>query len=1003
MKNILFCFTFLASVLSLTGQSNEWVELLNKEIGLENAKGFRIWIADVNNDNYPDLLWGGDVGGTRNHIYLYLNVENPDKNSPHKRIFVEYSVESGVQTSRVGNDSRIADIAALADVNNDGNIDLITSFYGHRLQNYPNNDPGDRTEVLFGDGNGNFSLVDNNGLTDMQIVNNLPAGYTNATGLSFLDYDLDGNIDLYMGTWFTAYDPANGIGVYMPNVLFKGNGDGTFSYQGEVGDPEPLYGTNICDWNNDGWPDIINSPYCRTRGTLYKNVNGTFVNATAESNYNAQRMAGDHGQALCQWEANPYDYDNDGDMDLLEVKVHGGYDANEGRTTISENTGAENGFRFEWRLDAIRRVAPTNSHLGDQGAAWFDLDNDGLVDMAIGQMAYPQANIFGQERVYVLKQDENGIFNDISQDIGIFFNLKEGHTMQAADYDLDGDLDLFVAHQVRDTIVNDEGTVSYNTYMQISLLKNNIGSNNNWTGIKLTPPADANASGIGARIKVFTQDAIYMQEVQAGIGHFAGMQGLIKNFGLKHQSTIDSITVRWPNKNLDITTIINPPVNTFLEISTDGIANNNLNKTKESIIVASESNLDFERVDVGNQKTKKIRITNLEDKSINIFSIDIFGDDVFILDGQYNNVTLNKGDDIEIELEFNPNIRLQYTSEIVIKSDADNLDELVIPVTGLGYEDKPVIAPNDRFILFENVWIDSTQSQKYKLKNIGEEVLVVDDISFNENNDIFQVDKSVLPFSLNEGNEIELNVSFIPNQKGVFDNKMILSSNAYNDTMNIVSLQGICNGPNPLIKTSIGFILNFRDVPLNETKEIVFDIINDGEFQLEIQNIEFVPDEKVYNIKDAQYPMIVNMEDKREVTISFTPKEDKSYTSEMFIHSDADNNPSLKENILGRGVVIGNVELFIDGVAAYKIDINPNPAISSARLTLETLNNNFDYLTIELFDYQGKKVMQLLNNKLISNNDSIEFDCSNLQSGSYFINIRSNKGAMKVIPLKIIK
>ena len=70
---------------------------------------------------------------------------------------------------------------------------------------------------------------------------------------------------------------------------------------------------------------------------------------------------------------------------------------------------------------------------------------------------------------------------------------------------------------------------------------------------------------------------------------------------------------------------------------------------------------------------------------------------------------------------------------------------------------------------------------------------------------------------------------------------------------------------------------------------------------------------------------------------------------------------------------------------------------------METLNNNFDYLTIELFDYQGKKVMQLLDNKLISNNDSIEFDCSNLQSGSYFINIRSTKGAMKVIPLKILK
>jgi hypothetical protein len=98
-----------------------------------------------------------------------------------------------------------------------------------------------------------------------------------------------------------------------------------------------MYGVNVTDWNNDGWQDIITSPYCRSSGSLFENMKeGYFRDASFTAKYSAQRMGGDHGQALCQWEANPADFDNDGDMDLLQVSVHGGYDEGEGRTHICQ-------------------------------------------------------------------------------------------------------------------------------------------------------------------------------------------------------------------------------------------------------------------------------------------------------------------------------------------------------------------------------------------------------------------------------------------------------------------------------------------------------------------------------------------------------------------------------------------------------------------------------------------------------------------------------------------
>jgi hypothetical protein len=101
--------------------------------GLDSAHGTRIVIADVNNDNYPDLLWGtGNIN--KNRYYLYMNVPNPDVQSKYKRIFKDYTDISGINKNRDNTKTgRIIDVASFADVDNDGDLDLVTSIYYHRL------------------------------------------------------------------------------------------------------------------------------------------------------------------------------------------------------------------------------------------------------------------------------------------------------------------------------------------------------------------------------------------------------------------------------------------------------------------------------------------------------------------------------------------------------------------------------------------------------------------------------------------------------------------------------------------------------------------------------------------------------------------------------------------------------------------------------------------------------------------------------------------------------
>ena len=213
---------FSCAVLGLASaqaQDLTWFSDGTQETGLENAKGFRINIVDLNNDDYPDLiLENGQATISKRDTLgrLYLNTQKPGSTDPRERIFVDITHESGIYVNPdASQDNRVIDMMTLADVNNDGFMDMVTGTYYSKLEAVTF--PDDRCEVMLGDGTGKFTLVPNNGLHELGLIN--------ANGFTFLDYDLDGNIDLYISTLFK--DLTNNI--FMEDFLMRGNGDGTFT------------------------------------------------------------------------------------------------------------------------------------------------------------------------------------------------------------------------------------------------------------------------------------------------------------------------------------------------------------------------------------------------------------------------------------------------------------------------------------------------------------------------------------------------------------------------------------------------------------------------------------------------------------------------------------------------------------------------------------------------------------------------------------------------------
>jgi hypothetical protein len=1004
---------------SLYSQDNTWLTDVTEDLGLSGQAGSRVFCVDVNGDDFPDLLFTG-ASSIRNTLELFLNIE--DTENPGNRKYIRYTEESGINAPVYeGRETRWSDVAGFADFDNDGDMDLMTCTYTHRITYFIKDgeiEKGHYSEVLLNDGTGKFTILENSGMHDIKahsgkvtvpIKNpetdstelkaiDYPAYFLNATGISFLDYDLDGNIDAYISTWFTNYltDASNYMyAVKMNDILMKGNGDGTFT---QVIDnavnsvKQPMYGVNVTDYNNDGLQDVVTSAYCRSGGSIFKNNgDGTFFDATDETGYTSQLIGGDHGQNLCQWEAIPGDFDNDGDIDLLQIEVHGGFDEGEGRTHVSINQGPNKMYRYEWNLDMLERKIPTSrTHGGDMGGTWYDIDGDMKLDAIICQSGYESGstNVEGQTRTYFIRQNEDGEFKEITEELGLIEAANRPHSAEPCDYDLNGANDLFLSRTY--ALNSGEAQKCYQT-----VWRNNRAAESFWTSVKAIAPEGSNKAAIGTRITVYSDGISQIREIQSGMGHFGNTQPLIKNFGLADIPGIDSMKVRFQDPAMSEIKVHHPPVNAILKVGINGLEGFVTPYSENpSIIGFNTAKVDFDLVNFGESKDEFFYLKNYGTADLIITSASIINNEsgsYEIFDGPGYPLVIAPGDSVIYGVRFTPTERTTFNSLIEFESDAYNSNGGYLRLTGQCFKEEPMISSLQTDLDFGTVLNEESKELEIEIRNFGELDLEISSVSFEPQYfEHFTVLDETIERTVKSGETTTYTLSFAPNVEEDADIETILEiySNAYNANPLVINIIGRAETR----KAFMAFDSEDKSIDFGESElgcecEEPLLIYSTGTKALEINEIAFRFDkEENFGVKDYAAPYIIEPGESTEIIFTFNPTREGLVSKQMTIKSNDYDDDLITFSIKGTGTDKSNVN---DSYDELSFTLYPNPVKDNAILSYKLENTAHGDITVEIYDYLANKVKEFkLNGTAGSRSETLEM--GDLAPGAYILRINES-------------
>ncbi|MER3330142.1 MAG: CRTAC1 family protein, partial [Candidatus Kapaibacterium sp.] len=423
-----------------------------------------------------------------------------NKDGTFKNIYSSSGIVIPIHDQTVG--------AAAADLDNDGDKDLIVTT-NERADPY-----------LFENRDGKFY--------DISIQAGLEAKLWN-TAVSFIDYDLDGDLDIYLSSYVGANGGCD------RNLFYENLGDLRFKEIGlELGlsDQGCSLASTFSDYDNDGDFDLlVANDFGLTvqSNKIFENLypEKKFVDVSETSGFNALIFGmGIEGG----------DFDEDGDMDYYTTNIGPNkFYVNNNNKTMTEK-GVQYGLDNKYKKG-------TDSLATSWGIHWFDYNHDSYLDLFVsnGNVVLTDSVMSFMDPNLLYRNNGDKTFTEVGEEEGIA-DPKKGRGIGLIDFDNDGDMDI-----VQSVVTGQLGAKSETDDDRVNFFKSNASENgNHWIQFNLRGTVD-NRDAIGSKIAIFFNGRKLIAETPSGGSSYMSQRTGIIHFGLGSATSIDRVEVTFPN------------------------------------------------------------------------------------------------------------------------------------------------------------------------------------------------------------------------------------------------------------------------------------------------------------------------------------------------------------------------------------------------------------------------------------------------------------------------
>ena len=705
--------------------------------------GGGVAIGDINNDSLPDIYFSGNQVKNK----LYLNKGNLQ--------FEDISEKAGIEGNSSWNTG-----AVMGDVNGDGLLDIyvcavvgLNGFNGHN-------------ELFINQGDGTFKESAAAYGLDFESY---------SSSAAFLDYDLDGDLDIYLLNHAVHTQDSYGNAqvrykrVYETGDKLLRNDNGKFV---DVSEKAGIFGgingyglgIAVSDFNQDGYPDLyIGNDFHEDDYYYLNNGGGTFKESLRDYFGHTSRFSMGSDVAdinhdglpdlisldmLAQDEIVLKTSEGDDDIQIQKLKTQTfGYHNQYTRNMLFINQ--PKGMFQETAL--LSGVAATD---WSWSALFGDYNQDGEQDLYISN-GIPKRpndldyiNYISNENIKqkinntnlvdqkALKMMPSGYIGNMifkgSSDLNFIDKSKSWIAQDTiisgatayADLDNDGDLDL----------------VTNNIFSPSIIHENTTNNNNNWLKIKLDYTKE-NKFGIGTKIYSYANGVQQFKEMYTVRGFQASSEPIV-HFGYGTIKSIDSIKLVWPDKSTQ--TLDNIATNQTLYIkpaNTQPFDYKTLHKRPKALFEKAPNNLGIDYTHIEDAYSDYLRQKlipyQMSDRGPAVSVGDLNADgkeDIFFGGSKYIPSQVYIQGDTTFQLKIYPEIQNDSIKEDIVSLIADfngdRINDLVVGTGGADFFNEMNPLTNSYYLANDSTFV------KKDFPELFENTSVLLKLDYDQDNDL---------------------------------------------------------------------------------------------------------------------------------------------------------------------------------------------------------------------------------------------------------------------------